>query len=109
MILKTITFLLTFQRQRPRSRMSSIESSFSEAGESDAGGNGNLSDTGSFIANPAFRVAPGGGGVAARQQRRSVVSDTEVEQQPETDTAVSVDTHSSIIRYKLVIHTVVGG
>ena len=109
MILKTITFLLTFQRQRPRSRMSSIESSFSEAGESDAGGNGNLSDTGSFIANPAFRVAPGGGGVGARQQRRSVVSDTEVEQQPETDTAVSVDTHSSIIRYKLVIHTVVGG
>ena len=40
--------------------MSSIESSFSEAGESDAGGNnGNFSDTGSLMTNPAYRIAPG--------------------------------------------------
>ena len=82
--------------------MSSLESSFSEAGESEdaGGGNGNFSDTGSFITNPAYRIAPklpidGGGGVgvekAPRSPRRSVVSDTELEQQPETDNAVSVD------------------
>ena len=89
--------------------MSSLESSFSEAGESEdaGGGNGNCSDTGSFITNPAYRIAPklpidggGGGGVggvgvekAPRSPRRSVVSDTELEQQAETDNAVSVDTY----------------
>ena len=61
--------------------MSSIESSFSEAGESDAGGNnGNFSDTGSLMTNPAYRIAPGakkdgaavvggGGGVEGRALR----------------------------------------
>ena len=79
--------------------MSSIESSFSEAGESDAGGNnGNFSDTGSLMTNPAYRIAPGAkkdgaagvvGGAerVLRSPRRSVVSDTELEQQ--TDAAES--------------------
>ena len=67
-------------QRHPRSRMSSIESSFSEAGESDAGGNnGNFSDTGSLMTNPAYRIAPGakkdgaavvgGGGVEGRALR----------------------------------------
>ena len=96
--------------------MSSFESNFSEAGnESDAGGNGNFSDTGSLMTNPAFRIAPGPGGDGgtvtdktllpsqSREHRRSVVSDTELEQQQETDSAVSdefYDIPSSIIKSK---------
>ena len=43
---KTSPFKLSLQRHRPtsRSRLSSLESSVSEAGESDAGDNGNFRD-----------------------------------------------------------------
>ena len=93
--------------------MSSIESSFSEAGESDAGGNsGNFSDTGSLMTNPAYRIAPGakkdGAGVvvggagerALRSPRRSVVSDTELEQQTDAAECNSNGSVPQVLRCK---------